>query len=50
MFRFGSPEGAAAALDTVAADYRRHCEAARDIAVTLFRSDVALEPILQQAL
>ena len=50
MFRFTSLEEAAAALQQINADYKRHCHAARDIAETHFDSKRVLEGVLNAAL
>lgn len=43
MFRFGTVEEAAAALDAVNADYQRHCRAAGALAETYFNARKVVE-------
>lgn len=50
LFRFSSPEQAAAALTQVNADYERHCRAARELAETHFDSKRIVARILDLAL
>jgi len=50
MFRFGTPQQAAQALQTINADYERHCRAARDLAETWFDAKQVVEGILNHAL
>ena len=50
MFRFGSLDQAAQALEEVNADYERHCRAAREIAAMHFDSKRVLEAALNAAL
>jgi hypothetical protein len=50
MFRFATPEEAAEALESVAADYAKHCRAAREIAEALFDSRSVLPRLLDAAL
>jgi hypothetical protein len=50
ILRFSTPEEAAAALAAVNANYRRHCESARQIAETLFDARQIAERILNVAL
>jgi hypothetical protein len=50
MFRFTSPEEAAAALETANADYKRHCRAAREIATAYFDATEIAATILREAL
>src|SRR5206468_2936695 len=50
MFRFSSLQEAADALEAVNTDYRRHSEAARQIAETYFDSKHVVREILNHAL
>ncbi len=50
MFRFTTPEEAAAALEAINADYPRHCRAARDIAATFFDAKRVVSTILTESL
>jgi len=50
ILRFSTPEEAAAALAAVNANYRHHCESARQIAETLFDARRIAERILNVAL
>jgi hypothetical protein len=50
MFRFTSLEEAAAALEAVNADYKRHCRAAREIAETYFDAEQILGRIVNETL
>ena len=50
MFRFSTAEEAAAAFDTINADYERHCRAARQIAESYFDARRSLEMLLNIAL
>jgi hypothetical protein len=50
MFRFCSAEEAALALETIGADYPKHCRAAREIAEALFDSRSVLTRLLDAAL
>jgi hypothetical protein len=50
LFRFTTVEEAAAALETVNADYERHCRAARDIAESCFDARKVVARILNEAL
>ncbi len=50
MFRFTTPEEAAAALEAINADYPRHCHAARDIAATFFDAKRIVATILTESL
>ena len=49
MFRFSTPEQAAAALETMNADYARHCRAARELAEAMFDSRAVAARILDVA-
>jgi hypothetical protein len=49
MFRFSTPEQAAAALETINADYARHCRAARELAEAVFDSRAVGARILEVA-
>ena len=49
MFRFSTPEQAAAALDAMNADYARHCRAARELAESVFDSRAIAARILEIA-
>jgi hypothetical protein len=46
LFSFETPEQAAVALETVDGDYRRHCEAAREIAESEFAAEKVLHKLL----
>jgi hypothetical protein len=46
MFRFSTLEEALDALETINADYKKHCQAARNIAETYFDAKQILEKIL----
>src|SRR5581483_1881389 len=48
LFAFQTIDDAAAAVETIAADYQRHCEAARNIAEEYFDSDKVLGAILRE--
>jgi hypothetical protein len=48
LLSFSTVEDAAAALDSVAAGYDRHCRRAREIADTFFQSDVVLRALLER--
>jgi hypothetical protein len=50
LFRFSTPEEAAAALATVNADYETHCRAARELAETHFDARRTAERMLDVAL
>jgi hypothetical protein len=50
LFRFRTLEEAAAALETVNADYDRHCRAAREIAETHFDAEQVVARILNETL
>jgi len=50
MFRFSTLESAAAALETINADYERHCRAAREIAAAHFDAEQILAGMLHEAL
>jgi hypothetical protein len=50
IFRFLTLNEAADALDTINADYERHCRAAREIAESFFDARQVLERILSSAL
>jgi glycosyltransferase involved in cell wall biosynthesis len=50
IFRFSAPAEAAAAFDTINADYERHCRAARQIAESYFDARRSLEMLLNIAL
>ncbi|PYV37379.1 MAG: hypothetical protein DMG06_28320 [Acidobacteria bacterium] len=50
MFRFSTVEEAVSAFETINADYRRHCRAAREIAEAYFDSRQIAERILNAAL
>jgi hypothetical protein len=47
LFRFTTMEEAAAAVDTINADYRRHCEAARSLAEEFFDGRTVVSRLLQ---
>lgn len=49
MFRFSTPEQAAAALEAMNADYPRHCRAARELAETYFDSRAVAARIIEVA-
>jgi hypothetical protein len=49
LVAFGTIEDAAAGAARIAADYERHCRAARELAVTHFDSDVVLGRLLEEA-
>ena len=49
IWSFGTPNEAAAALDSVRTDYARQCEAARATAETYFRAETVLEKLLRDA-
>jgi hypothetical protein len=49
MFRFSTPEQAAAALEAMNADYERHCRAARELAESVFDSAKVAARILEVA-
>ena len=49
MFRFSTPEQAAAALDAMNADYSRHCRAARELAEDVFDAKAIAARILEIA-
>ena len=49
MFRFSTPEQAAAALEAMNADYARHCRAARELAESVFDSKLVAARILEIA-
>ena len=49
MFRFSTPEEAAAALEAMNADYERHCRAARELAESVFDSAKVAARILEVA-
>ena len=49
MFRFSTPEEAAAALAAMNADYERHCRAARELAESVFDSAKVAARILEVA-
>ena len=46
LFGFETEEEAVAALETVNADYRRHCDAARAVAESAFAADTVLQRLL----
>jgi hypothetical protein len=48
LFSFSTVEDAAAALDSAAAAYDKHCRRAREIAETFFSSDVVLRALLER--
>ena len=50
MFRFSTLETAAAALETINADYERHCRAAREIAAAHFDAEQILAGMLRDVL
>lgn len=50
LFRFATIADAAAALDAVNTDYRRHCRAARELAEAYFEATAAARDILEAAL
>jgi hypothetical protein len=50
VFRFSAPAEAAAAFDTINADYERHCRVARQIAESYFDARRSLEMLLNIAL
>jgi hypothetical protein len=47
LFRFTTVDEAAAAIDTINADYRRHCDAARSIAEEFFDGPTVVARLLQ---
>jgi len=49
MFRFSTPEQAAAALEAMNTDYARHCRAARELAESVFDSAKVAARILEVA-
>jgi hypothetical protein len=49
VLAFDGPDGAVAAIESVAADYAHHCRAARDIAQSYFDSDAVLSELLERA-
>jgi len=49
MFRFSTPEHAAAALEAMNADYERHCRAARELAETVFDAKANAARMLEAA-
>ena len=49
IFGFGTLEEAAAAIEEVGVDYRRHCEAARATAERFFRAETVLEKLVHDA-
>jgi hypothetical protein len=49
LFAFNTIDQAAAALETIERDYRRHCEAARSIAESEFASEKVLERLCRDA-
>ena len=49
MFRFSTPEQAAAQLEAMNADYERHCRAARELAEAVFDARIAAAKILEAA-
>jgi len=49
MFRFSTPEQAAAALDAMNTDYARHCRAARELAESCFDARTIAARILEVA-
>ena len=49
MFRFSTPEEAAAALEAMNTDYERHCRAARELAESVFDSAKVAARILEVA-
>jgi len=49
MFRFSTPEQAAAALEAMNADYARHCRAARELAESCFDSRAVAARIMDVA-
>jgi len=50
MFRVHTPQEAARALDAVAADYERHCRAARALAEQHFDANAVVGRMLEAAL
>lgn len=50
MFRFRDLDEAAAALETIASDYRKHCRTAREIAVAYFDARIVLSDLLDATL
>ncbi len=50
LLRFTTEPEAAAALETVNADYQRHCRAARELAAAFFDAGAATRHILERAL
>jgi glycosyltransferase involved in cell wall biosynthesis len=50
MFRFSTAQQAAAAFETINADYERHCRAARELAETYFDARQVAEKILSHTL
>jgi hypothetical protein len=49
LFAFSCTEEAVAALETINADYIRHTQAAREIAMEYFAADKVLGKLLQDA-
>jgi len=50
MFRFSTPQQAAAAFEAINADYERQCRAARDLVEAYFDAKQVAESILSHAL
>jgi hypothetical protein len=49
LLSFRTTDEAVAAVEAIARDYERHCEAARALAETYFDSDLVLERLLEEA-
>ena len=47
LFAFREIDEAAAAIDALDRDYRRHCDAARAIAERFFRAETVLEKLIR---
>jgi hypothetical protein len=50
MFRFRTVADAARALDSINADYERHCRLARSLAEEYFDAEVIVNGMLERAL
>jgi hypothetical protein len=48
LFAYRAVEEAAAALETIVADYARHARAARDVAVACFSPEAVLLPLIEK--
>jgi hypothetical protein len=48
LFAYRTVEEAAAALETIVADYARHAQAARDVAVACFSPEAMLLPLIEK--